>query len=499
MRLTAELVEGFAGTFLSPRYDSPKPTPDFHREAWELYCSDAPQIALAAPRNHAKSTALTHDYGLALVLFREEEYGIILGATEDMAIDHLGDIASELRENEELIAHFGIERFLSDQKTDIVVKCRDGHQFRLTARGAEQKIRGKKWRGKRPGFVIGDDIEDDEQVESADRRKKFFRWLLRACKQALRDGGKMRLHGTILHEDSALAKLMKHPGWKHKLYKAHRAFDDFADILWPEKFPESRLRAIRQELVDANDAAGYSQEYLNDPLDNSDAFLRKDDFLPMSLEDFEAAGQVCVGCDFAVSKADLANRTSFTIGKLDYRNITSHLDFHVGRWSPAEGPEALARGEVGWIDKMFDIDSRWHPEMFFVEGGVIWKAVEKMVFNEMQRRGHYINIEVINPVKDKSTRARSLQKRHRAGATRWNTQAEGFEGAKMEMLRFTGGAQATLDDQFDSAATLHLGFDKMGVQAPEDYLEEPQGDEQGFGKWGRQKEQGLPRPGPGGY
>ena len=70
VELTAKLIEAFAGTFLSPLYDNPQPTPQLHRDCWELYCSGAELAGVAAPREHAKSTALTHDYGLATLLFR---------------------------------------------------------------------------------------------------------------------------------------------------------------------------------------------------------------------------------------------------------------------------------------------------------------------------------------------------------------------------------------------------------------------------------------------
>jgi hypothetical protein len=267
-RLTADMIEAFSGVYLSPRYDSPQPTPDFHRECWTRYCSDVPAAATAAPRNHAKSTGLTHDYIIANAVFRNEEYIILIGRSEDMAVEHLGDIANEFRENEDLIRDFGIKGFIVEQKTDIIVECHDGHQFRIIARGAEQKIRGRKWNGRRPGLIIFDDIEDDEQVESRDRRTKFRRWFFRACKQALRDGGKIRGHGTILHEDSLLNRLMKNKEWNSVVYKAHEAFDDFSNILWPEKFSEERLRRIRQEFIN-------NGKYIN----KLDMFTRlKDDF-----------------------------------------------------------------------------------------------------------------------------------------------------------------------------------------------------------------------------
>lgn len=463
VKLTAELVESFAGLFLSADYDQASRTPDFHREAWALYCSDAPSACVAAPRDHAKSTALTLAYSLAVLLFREQTYMILLGASEDMAAESLSELAFALTENDDLIQEFGIKRFVTQQKTDLIVECDDGHQFRIVARGAGQKIRGRKWRGRRPGLLVADDVEDDEQVASPDQRKKFRQWFFRAAKMAVRIGGKVRVHGTILHEDSMLANLMKNSQWQSLFYKAHESFDDFSNILWPQRYTEAMLRAKRQELIEAHDAAGYSAEMLNDPLDNSEAFLRKEDFIAMDEDDhdYEIDKLVIASADFAVSKADLANRTSFDVGGLDSRNLLHYLDCRVGRWDTVE-----------WIEEMFAIEERWHPEVFYVEDGVIWKSVWPMIRREMQVRGTWINFHPIMPVKDKATRARSLQKRMRGGATRWDKSASWYPAKELEMLRFTGTAAATLDDQFDSAALLARGADEHTMVEDEDFDDE---------------------------
>ena len=457
-RLTAELLESFSGAFLSPMYDSPKPTPDFHREIWELYCSDALQAAVAAPRGHAKSTALTHDFCLGMALFRQEPYIMVLGSSEEMAVEHLGDISTELHENDELIREFGIGRFITDQKTDLVVECRGGYQFRIVARGAEQKIRGRKWRGRRPGLIVADDVEDDEQVENRDRRNKFYHWITRAALQALRDGGKFRWHGTILHEDSALAKIMRDPQWSTLRYRAHKSFDDFSDILWPELWPESKLRARRQTFINAGDSGGYSQEYLNDPLDNDDQYLRKDDFIEMSEEDREADKIFYAAADLAVSKLDHANRTCFSVAGKCPQNLLHFVDVRKNRWDPTE-----------WIDQMFDIQRTWNPDLFFVEGGPIWKAVEQMVLNEMRHRDTWIRLCVINPVKDKAVRGRPYQKRMRAHGCRFDKQALWYEEFEYENLRFRTESQAQLDDQFDSPALLVKGLE---TESPEVIAEE---------------------------
>ena len=393
--LTAPLIEAFAGTFLSPIYDNPAPTPAFHRKAWALYAQPAVRFAsVVAPRSHAKSTALTHVFALATVCFRAQDYVVIASATEELAINHLGDIARELRENDDLRSHFLIQDLAVDAKTDVIVRFTDGHRARLVAKGSGQKMRGMKWEGKRPGLILCDDLEEDEQVESRDRRSKFRRWFFRALLPCLRKNGIVRVHGTILHEDSLLARLQKSPTWKSLFFKAHRAFDDFTEILWPEYFTEAMLRETRQMFIDDGDAAGYSQEYLNDPQDNSDAFLRKDDFWPMKPEDHDAAKVFKVGVDFAVSKADTANRTSFTVGGKDMRSIIHVVDQHVGRWDSAQ-----------WIEMFFMLDRKWGIEEFVVEGGVIWKTVEPIIREEMRERDHYLNLKVINPVRDKAVRA----------------------------------------------------------------------------------------------
>lgn len=455
--LSAELVEAFSGAYLSPRYDKRQPTPDFHRELWAYYCSDRPACAAAAPRNHAKTTALTDDFTLANVCFRVEDYVIVMGASEEMAVERLGDIALELRENDDLRHDFLIKDFLQEQKTDIIVECTDGHQFRILARGAEQKIRGRKWRNKRPGLIVCDDLEDDEQVESKERRRKFSHWFFRAAKQALRDGGRIRVHGTILHEDSLLANLIKQ--WQGKLYKAHKSFDEFTELLWPEKFPEARLRAIRQEFIERLDSSGYSQEYLNDPFDSDEAFIRKEDLLPMEDKDRGRLKKICAAADLAVSTADKANRTCITVGGKDIENMLHKVDNRVGRWDALQ-----------LIDELFSVQQRWKPEVFGVEGGAIWRTLWPTIRAEMQKRDIWINFKVINPVKDKATRGRSFQKRTRAGGFKVDKETSWYPGWEAEILRFTGYGEAVLDDQFDADALLCMIFENYVDLDLEDVL-----------------------------
>lgn len=461
VELTAELLEGFSLAYLTKGYDEAKPIPQFHRDSWARYLSPHTQCCTAAPRGHAKSTSLTHAYTLASVVFRAEDYVILISTNEELAIEHLGDITRELIENEDLINDFEIARFETNSKTEIIVEFKDGEQFRILARGSGQKMRGRKWRGKRPGLIVCDDLEDDEQVENKDRRDKFRRWFFRAVKPALRRGGKLRIHGTILHEDALLARLLKDREWDGRLYRAHTSFDDFSNILWPQQFSEADLRSIRQSYIEQYDSSGYSQEYLNDPFDNTEAYLKKEYFVEMEPVDFERDRKTCVGVDFAISKRDKANRTSMIVGGQTADNVLLFVDQHVGRW---DTPEIM--------DKMFEIQETHDPYCFFVEDGVIWKAVEPILNQEMRRRNIFLHCVPLSPMKDKATKGRSWQKRMKAGACRFDKQAHWYAAYENECLRFTGYSEALLDDQFDSSALLSRGFDDLPMLDEEDFMDD---------------------------
>ena len=79
----AEELYGFVATYLAMRFDEPRPIPDFHLEMWALCFSPKKQVAIAAPRNHAKSSAITFAYILYMLWRRKARHVLILGSNED--------------------------------------------------------------------------------------------------------------------------------------------------------------------------------------------------------------------------------------------------------------------------------------------------------------------------------------------------------------------------------------------------------------------------------
>jgi len=467
--LNAEVMEGFVNSVLRKNFDKPAPTPQFHKEIWELVTSNNKQVAIAAPRYHAKSTAVTHAYTLASVLFRESRYVLIVSDTVTQAVQFLGDIKKELLDNDDLRSLFSVSSFPKDTEDDLIVEMEDGYTFRIQAKGSEQKLRGLKWANLRPDLIIGDDMENDEIVMNKDRRQKFKRWFYGALIPCVSSSGKIRIVGTILHLDSLLENLMpatlvnSHRGvksliredlkeyslnvlpWKSVKYRAHT--DDFKTLLWPEMKSAAEFRLQKEDYVRQGLADVYSQEMLNVPLDVGDTFFKTTDFVAMKPEDQKKNLVFYATCDLAVSQSQRADYSAFVVGGMDEdgKLYCKHVI--------AERMDGL---EI--IDTIFMIQKIYKPVLFGFEQGVIQKALGPFFNEEMLKRGEFINTVLLKPSGDKLTRARSIQARMRSGACRFDKDAEWYQSFEDQLLRFPRDKH---DDMVDAWAYLGLMLDRM--------------------------------------
>jgi len=469
--LNAEVIEGLVGSCLLKRFDGQAKIPECHREWWKMVTGPDKFVAIAAPRNHAKSTAISLSYVLASVLFRNKKFVLLVSDTETQSNLFLGSIKQELLENNDLIDLFGIKRdekglvkFKKDTESDIIVEFNDGYSFRIVSKGAEQKLRGLLWNGSRPDLIICDDMENDELVMNKDRREKFRRWFMGALLPARSQNGEVRIVGTILHMDSMLERLMpkerdKHTVidglktystrrqmWKSVKYKAHN--HDFTSVLWPERHPAESLKAIRAEYVEQGLPDVYSQEYLNIPQDEARTYFKQTDFLPMNEEDMKSKKNYYVACDLAISEKERADYTVMLTGGVDEHGILHIVDVIRDRMDGLE-----------IVNVMLAVQRHRDPEVFGIEDTQISKSIGPFLNIAMLEQNTYPSILPLSPHRqDKITRARSIQARMRAGAVRFDKNADWYQTLEDELLRFPRDRH---DDQVDAMAYLGLIIDKM--------------------------------------
>jgi len=465
--LDVALIEGFQKHYLVGGFDGAAQSADFHRTMWEEASDpDSRYCAWAAPRDHAKSTAISFTFALAAIQFRFRDHLLIVSDSEGQAVAQLKEIKNEFYENEEMCRDFNFRGFQKDTDTEVILEFGDGHLVRILARGSEQRLRGLKWRGKRPNLILGDDLEFDEIVENPERLKKFKNWFF---KQLLPAGSKdslVRIVGTILSFNSLLSDLIGDPMWKTHLWSAHAAFDDFTDILWPQRWPEKDLREKRQVFINQGKSDGYSQEYLNRPIAEGNSFFDREDMIDIPFQhyrDWETnPGRRPVNfyasVDFAVSTRTSADRSVISLATLDPDQNLDVIDVRKGRWDP----KVL-------VEQMFAAHEEYEPELWFVESGTILKAIGPYLNEEMARRNCFLSLHLMVPSKDKVTRAKSIQARMKARRVRFDKSADWYEDIEQEMLQFPRGGH---DDFVDTMSQFGLALDEIITPPTEDEVEE---------------------------
>jgi predicted phage terminase large subunit-like protein len=469
IELNSQAIEGFVNLFLMKQFDVPVQIPDCHRQWWEMCTSKHPFVAIAAPRNHAKSTAITHSYTLANMVMRQRDFVMIVSDTEQQASYFLNDLKKEVTDNDDLIKVFGIQGLIKDSETDMIIEFDNGYQCRVIAKGSEQKLRGIKWNNKRPNLIICDDLENDEIVMNDERRRKFRNWFSGALMPCRSVHGIVRYVGTILHMDSMLQRLMprefdkrtvKEPlfirsasgsSWMSALYWAHD--DKFQNILWPSRWPKDKLEAERAYYLSQGQGDKYAQEYLNRPIDEANSYFRKSDMVPMEETDRKHRKIYYIGVDLAFTLAQSADYTVFVIGGVDDSGIT-----HI---------ESVIRERMDSVDAvamMLQLNKKYDPALFFFEKGAMTNSVLPHLHKAMDENHNYFSYELMNRSVDKVQFAQTIRARMRLGKVRFDKKQEWFLDFEQELLRFPRDAH---DDQVDAIALLGRGIEKF-QDAPTD-------------------------------
>lgn len=343
-KLGAIDLEYFKRAYLS-HYFSRK-SPDFHSELDEIWTSgvckgknvfsEAEQInkkegvrkAIAAPRGHAKSTNLTFADSIHAAAYQYKHYILILSDSSDQAEGFLSDIRAEFEDNAALREDFGELKGEKVWKNNVLLTSTN---IKIEAIGSGKKIRGRKHRNWRPDLILLDDIENDENVNTPEQRRKLMNWYYKAVSKAGDTYTDIVYIGTLLHYDSLLAKVLKNPEYDAVKYKGVIAFsssslwDDWekiytdltnemrkedaqdffekhkeemlegTEVLWEEKLSYYKLMVIRV----SEGTASFNSEIQNEPIDPDSATFNEEwfDFYNEEEMDFSASEFILIGAN----------------------------------------------------------------------------------------------------------------------------------------------------------------------------------------------------------
>ena len=384
--------------------------------------------AIAAPRGNAKSTLVSQIFIIWCCVTGRKHYMLIIMDALEQAATMLEAIKAELAFNPRLAMDYpeasGGGRVWN---VGTIVTAND---CKIQAFGSGKKMRGLRHGPHRPDLVIGDDLENDENVRSPEQRDKLENWLKKTVLSlgAADDSMDVIVIGTILHYDSVLSRLLSNPLWHSRKFKAviewphrrdlwdrweelllndgeavalafyqsHQAqMDDGVVVCWPSGQPFYKLMIKRAR----DGRAAFDSEQQNDPVSGDDApfatALEKAYWvdLPPNLIYFGA-------CDPSLGKnGSSRDPSALLVGGIDRRTGILYV------------VEALIKKRLPdrIIEDVIELQAKYKCALWKVETVQFQEFLRTELIKRSAARGIPVPASAIQPSSDKLLRIETLQ------------------------------------------------------------------------------------------
>ena len=453
-------------------------SPEFHISILQSLLTER-FLAIAAPRESAKSTILTFLTPLHAICYKRKHFIVILTNTFGKSVGALRGIKDEFKNNMGVKAEYGVE-ITKDSEGDSIFRHPDGFETRILCKGAEQmgSIRGERFGAWRPDLLIVDDLEDDELVRNPDRRRQIREEFDEAVLPAVdfKDGQIIAI-GTILHDDSLMKKLVSEGQYEKfdKLFfqALNETKEDGEFSLWEEKWNVPELKDMQK-----NTPSKFAKEYQNDPVSGAMQRFYKKDFRYWYIENNQyvlldpatkivgrgdlSACKAAIACDLAWETKREADFTVIVPGFL-----TPNQDILVETYickkgmRPHEIEEVIFNNEA----RLRTLTGSSVPIGF--EKAKLEKVIQHLLKKEMKKRGQYLIFKPLMWDADKLTRIETRLEPRYAQHTIYHRQ--GMGELELQLVRFPAGTHDDLPDAVQGLVQL-LQYPKTQRRqpAPED-------------------------------
>lgn len=312
-------------------------------------------------------------------------------------------------------------------------------------------------------LIIDDPIKDREQADSTTERNKLWSWFTEvAMTRLMTAGSRVVIIMTRWHEDDLIGRLTdptnpcynkdEAKSWKILALPAIAEDDDpmgrkRGESLWPERFPIEFLQNARRL-----NPRGFSALYQGRPTPDDGEFFKKDYLKTYGPDDLPSNLRYYCASDHAVStKQDRDPTVLLPVGVCEDGIIWVLPD----AWWRREQTDKV-------VEAMLAMMKRRKPLFWWAENGHISKSIGPFLRKRMVEESIYASVIEMTPVKDKMTRAQSIQAMASLGRVRFPRFAPWWPNAEQELLKFPAGRH---DDFVDALAWIGIGLN-LQTNAP---------------------------------
>jgi predicted phage terminase large subunit-like protein len=410
----------------------------FHIEAARYLKKNTETRALFEwARGHAKSSHLSLFIPLWLKIQQPRMINVmvLVSKSQDMAVRLLSDLQAELQFNNMFIRDFGPQMKTGSWETG-EFRTSDGCLFVAIGRG--QSPRGLKDRGKRPDYIVVDDIDDDELVNNPRRVANALDWMLTALAGTMEMGrGRFVVVGNRIGKDSVLSRFAE---IKNIYHTKVNALDSKGLPSWPENYTADEIKRMRTFIGERR----FQKEYMNNPIVEGSVFKLKD-IRYGKMNDLKTYRTLVCYTDPSFKNSATADfKSTVLVGK------TTDGQFHVLK---AFADQTTVRQMVNWhYDILKYIDGRV-PALYYMESNFL----QELLLDEFAKMGNATGLHI--PIRgdarkkpDKFARIEAMQPLFERGLVIFNQSDKkepGMMALEQQLLMFEKGSR-THDDAPDA-------------------------------------------------
>jgi predicted phage terminase large subunit-like protein len=395
---------------------------------------------ILVPRGTFKSTFFTVGWSLQQIAKNKNKRILIANATLANSRRFLGEIQRHIKENELFKTLYG-EMFdprLKWNEDELVVSGRDLgiKESNVTAVGVGGNLVSQHY-----DIIIGDDLVNDENSATRYQADKVIDWWRRSLALLEPDGLYLLIGTRWSYYELYQNIIQNHP----EIDKYIRgAYNPDGSFYFPERYNEDKLN----ELKKLHGSYIFSSFFLNDPVDEETALIKKSQILYWGDKEERQLPRnlaVFACCDPAISQeAHVDNSTIIVVG-VDLDDNWYVLELRREKWTVGE-----------LIENLFATNKEWKPKTMSIEVVGMAQGLMDPIHREEEARQIYLPLVEIKARGQvtKETRMRAiLQPRFERGKIFLR---RGMFDLEEELLKFPKAAH---DDAMDALTDIsEIGF-----------------------------------------
>lgn len=392
-------------------------------------------------RGHAKSTHMGVFIPLWLKIQKEKQFHtmVLVSKSEESATRLLADLQQELAFNELYISDWG-KQIKTGNWAEGEFTTVDGCFFTAVGRG--QSPRGVKNNGRRPDYIVIDDIDDDEMVLNKRRVDKATEWVLSALFYAMEAGrGRFILVGNRIAKTSILTNIVARPGVHHTVVNI---LDKKGQPSWKENYTLEEIKSLR----DMSGERNFQKEMMNNPMTEGSIFSMKNIHYGKMLPLKEYRQLICYTDPSFKNSQNADYKATVLAGK------TTTGQFHILK---VFADQTSVSNMIAWHYDIMDYVAGKVPVMYYMESNFMQDLMLDEFTKVGNAIGHHVPIRGDNRKKpDKFARIEAMQPLFERNLVIFNEKEKETPGMKVleeQLLLFERGSKSHDDapDALESA------------------------------------------------